>query len=687
MARTRLAHFAVWVALLGASQGQCGAIAFDPFPIGAGAYTNNVDLNVQGPTNTPVAGFTNVWIGATSLAESSTTPADAPCALESGGSCRFAGNADTMMRTVYRDFIQRPCAHGDTNYWSVIVSLDGQDADDTAYVTWRDTAAGATYMALNLGIKNGRLFARLREQVLLDLGSYIPGKAYHLVARAVISGGDPADKAYEGTTVWVNPTRSDILHDHRVAARYTTISFISPGYDHDRAEISTQNIGGRTAFFDELLYTADIDDLKLSLQKIQSATFTPMPRPDDSGMHIHMITHDFGLDSITLADGRHPDIEGPTNAWATCSYVNKPANGRTVSAAEALSGLGVNFAGNIATAEVIFATAVTNGFPGGFFLVEINGDDYDFVITPLDENRAPIGNWSLTIAGNTPWGTNLTGEGKSALDIQYDVGPGKINGMAFTLDDFTGGSGVLTGVKGLRFVDPSPSFDLDVVGIYHSPTQALAYGTAALPMTGATFSRTLDDNPITNDFQLTGISTALRAWDTVEGAVTANIHVTSETILVYPQNGNVPASPSAALRGLDMNGALNTGCHMEFMFATPIADPGDCIFVIDDITYDYNPITVRPLDQNRFPISTHSLRIKAGDWGGTLTANTITYQNWGGTSTGRRVGGVAFRLSDFAGGASPLERLWGIRIEDPEGGVDLMMVGRRKASGTLFMLY
>lgn len=518
------------------------------------------------------------------------------------------------------------------------------------------------------------------------LGSYVPGKAYQLVARAVISRGDPGDAAYENTALWVNPTRSDIQYNLHLAGSFTTVSFISPGYDHDRVELSTQSIGGRVAYFDELLYTTDFNDLNLCIQKVQSATFTPMPRPDDSGAYNHKITHDFSLASITLADGRHPGIEGPTNAWVTDGYVSKPANGSAVSAAEALTGLGVNFAGNIATADVVFASAVTNGFAGGFFLVEVNGDDYDITVQPLDASRTPIGDWSLAISSATLWGTNLTGEGRTALDIQYDAGAGKINGLAFTLDDFTGGTGVLTNVTGLRLVDATPSADPAVAGIYFGPTQALAYGATALPLTGAAFSRELTDNPITNDFRITGISTAARDWNSVEGTAAANIHVTSDTILVYPQNGVAPASPSESLLGLDMNGVLNTGFFMEFMFASPVEDTHDCVFVIDDITFDDNPITVRPLDQNRFPISTHSLRISAGDWGGSLTANTITYQNWGGTSTGRKIGGVSFRLSDFAGGESPLVRLWGVRIEDDEGGADLMIVGRTKAGGTLIML-
>jgi len=158
-------------------------------------------------------------------------------------------------------------------------------------------------------------------------------------------------------------------------------------------------------------------------------------------LNLKLITHDFAIDSITLANGRYADLEGPASAWVTDGYVAKPANGQTVSANEALLGLGVNFAGNISTAEVAFATTVTNGFPGGFFMVEVNGDDYDFVIRPLDENRNPIGNWSLTVSSATPWSGNLTGDGKMALDVQYDIGAGKINGLAFTLGDFAGGTG------------------------------------------------------------------------------------------------------------------------------------------------------------------------------------------------------------------------------------------------------
>ena len=203
------------------------------------------------------------------------------------------------------------------NYWSAIVYLNAADSDGDVYVTWRDT--GVSYMALDFGIMNGHLFVRLREAYTMDLGLYTPGKACHIVVKAVISGGGGS---FEDTTVWVNPTRSDILYDTNIAGHNDNQSFISPGWVPDKVELTTAAISGRTAYFDEILYTTDIDDLNLSIQKIQSATFDPMPRPDDSGSYNHLITHDFDLDSITLESGRYTDLEGPTNAWASgrCRY-------------------------------------------------------------------------------------------------------------------------------------------------------------------------------------------------------------------------------------------------------------------------------------------------------------------------------------------------------------------------------
>jgi len=135
-----------------------------------------------------------------------------------------------------------------------------------------------------------------------------------------------------------------------------------------------------------------------------------------------------------------------------------------------------------------------------------------------------------------------------------------------------------------------------------------------------------------------------------------------------------------------MNGVLATGYYLEFMFSSPVEDPSDRIFIIEDITFDKDPITVRPLDANRFPISTHSIEIGSGDWGASLTPNTMTYNAFGGTQTGRSVGGVTFGISDFAGGTGTVNKVWGVRIEDPDGTVDVMMVGRTRAAGTLILI-
>ncbi|MDA3926095.1 MAG: hypothetical protein PF904_15475 [Kiritimatiellae bacterium] len=684
--------------LLGAGNASAGTIAFDPFFVGTGGYTNNAVFKDQGPTNATIVGFTGKWVGTTSLAESTTNTVDAPLVLESGGSCRFTGHADVTERTVYRDFTEVPCSHGDTNYWSVIISLNGQDSNDDAYVTWRNVASG--FMCIDLGIKNGRLVAGLRtgdsRAVSLDLGSYISGKAYHLVARAIISRGNPLDPATEDTTAWVNPTYSDIRSGNNAVVHHINTSFISPTYDHDRVEISTLEIGSRVAYFDEILYTTDIDDLNLSIQKLQSATFDPMPRPDAGGSYDHKITHDFDLDSITLEAGRYTDLEGPTNAWVTGNAVNgtEPANGETVTADEALTGLHVNAAGNITTAEVAFATTVTSDFPGGFFVIESNGDDEGIVVRPLDADGNPIDDWSLTLSGSAPWSGNLTGEENiTALDVRFNTGNAKINGLAFTLGDFTGGNGVLTNVKGLQFVDSSSTFDPIMVGIYSgSAAEPLVSGSTSSPMTAATFNRSFPDNPITNDFAITGISTASRDWNSVEGTATANIHVYSDSLIVYPINGIAPANKDAALEGPAVNGVLNTGYYVEFMFANPVEDLNDRIFIIDDITFDNNRnyIKVRPLDADRFPISTHSLELGPGDWGSSLTPYTITYNAWGGSNTGRSIAGVTFGISDFAGGTAPVENVWGIRVEssyfDREK-IDMMMVGRTKAGGTLILIH
>ncbi|MDA3926093.1 MAG: hypothetical protein PF904_15465 [Kiritimatiellae bacterium] len=678
-----------FIVLLGAGNASAGTIAFDPFPVGDGAYTNDFDFKDQGPTNAPIFGYTGVWTG-TEYAESSSTVIDAPVVIESGGSYKFAGMGADTKRSLSREFTELPCSHGDTNYWSMIVMLTSADADGSAYVTWRDTDI-ATFMAIDLGIMEGHLTARLREDdnATFNLGSVTPGKAYHLVAKTVITGAaTESNHSAEDATFWVNPTLNDILNANNAVTNYSDISFISPGYDHNRTVITTAGLANRTAYIDEVLYTTDVNDLNLSIQKIQSATFNPMPRPDNSGSFANYISHDFEIDSVILGNGRYTNIEGPTNAWVAAEGVRYPANGDSVTADESLIGLNINFPVNISTAEVMFASTVTSSSPGGFFLLEFNGDDYDFVIRPLDELRNPIGNWSLIISNSTAWSANLTGEKNVAFDIQFNSGTiGTINGLAFNLGDFTGGSGVLTDVCGLQFVDSSPSFDPVMVGIYQGPTEELSIGSTAQLVTAARFNRVFIDNPITNDFKITGISTAERDWNSVEGSAAANIYMAGTSYLVYPLNGTPPANKEAALEGLAVNGVLITGSSIELMFASPVENPGDRIFIIEDNTLDSDPITVRPLDADRFPISTHSLYISSSDWGGFLTPHSISYNHWGMTDTGRQIGGVAFGISDFAGGTNVIEQIWGIRIEDPYDEIDLIMVGRTRDEGTLILIH
>ncbi|MCF7853299.1 MAG: PEP-CTERM sorting domain-containing protein [Candidatus Pacebacteria bacterium] len=101
-----------------------------------------------------------------------------------------------------------------------------------------------------------------------------------------------------------------------------------------------------------------------------------------------------------------------------------------------------------------------------FFMYELGGSD-DVIVQPLDSNDNQIGNWSLTInSGDYGAATN-------AFNITYVGGNFTTAGVAFTLADFTGDTGTLSGVTGLRFQDPnttSPGWDPIMVGMVPEPS-------------------------------------------------------------------------------------------------------------------------------------------------------------------------------------------------------------------------
>ena len=671
------------IALLGAGRVSGGIISFDPFYVGAGGYTNDVVMQNQGPVGSPIVGFTGKWESNTSLIKTSTTTIDASSVLESGGTIRIPGWGDTYTRTAYRSFTAQSCSGGDTNYWSVVISYDGQDSNDDVYATWRCTAN--SQMALNLGIINGRLAARLRESTTLDLGSYTPGQAYHLVVQAVIGSG----AGLEDTTVWVNPTRNDIMNGVNAVTNYANISFISPGVEHNRAEVTTSELDyGKTVFLDEILYTTDAADIKFQLtQEMRGAEFDPALKACIAGPYEHNNTNAMELKSITLPSGRYTNLEGPVYAvTAGTSYYRTPGTAFVANRAGALKGLNAGAVGVELGDDdrVMFDSPVTNSSDSGFFIIDMDWGD-TCVICPLDASTNKIAGWALHI-NNSEFGAELA----TLRSVMYSGGGSTqmgdyraFTGVSFTRNDFTNGSpDVLTDdVHGLS-IDGyvgGTRLDVSVVGIYRGPTVARVQGSAS-KMTGATFDKIVD-NPMTNDFAVTGVSSV----DTpviygISGAQTVYQHgpLYDSANIIYPAGGVSPGSGYAgatnSMAGLDVNGT--SGAYIinsEFMFDKPLRNDKDGFFVIE--LQGNDTITILPLDSDRTPISTYSIEVAASDWGGDL-ANI----EWTGHSyfIGKEftIAGIMMTLSDFAGGTGELAgKVHGIRIEDPNGGLDVQVVG------------
>lgn len=95
-----------------------------------------------------------------------------------------------------------------------------------------------------------------------------------------------------------------------------------------------------------------------------------------------------------------------------------------------------------------------------FFMYELNlngqvGDD--LVVYPM-AGGTPIPGWSLAI------NTSDYGSQSPLFDISWLSNVG-VRGVAFSLADFTGGGGALTGVDGLRFYDAQGGWDPISVGM------------------------------------------------------------------------------------------------------------------------------------------------------------------------------------------------------------------------------
>jgi hypothetical protein len=96
-----------------------------------------------------------------------------------------------------------------------------------------------------------------------------------------------------------------------------------------------------------------------------------------------------------------------------------------------------------------------------FFMYELVLDQTaadDVIVLPLS-GTTPIAGWSLTINASD-YGPQ-TAKYRINLLPSSDVGA---RGVTFTLADFTGGAGELTGVTGLRFIDAGATWDPLSVG-------------------------------------------------------------------------------------------------------------------------------------------------------------------------------------------------------------------------------
>ena len=415
-----------------------------------------------------------------------------------------------------------------------------------------------------------------------------------------------------------------------------------------------------------------------SVRPVSGALFDPSLVPTTNTVYLgpavvanRVIVEDVRMIALEVDSILYVDVEGPISG--TCSGVSMndlygPYLGTPpVDFADAVTNLTLKGAYNVMTSKVMFANSVTTETDGGFFTVEYGGDD-DAYVYPLDSNGARIGTWQLHLL-SSGYGENsvLRPHGLQVRVRRSDgnTGNNQLGGAAFRLSDFTGGSGVLTDVKGLEFVDSTPTFDLLMAGIYRGTGESLLYRAGrAVPMRNATFDQPLV-NPMTNDVALTGFAGA----DSIAGPSCAYQFdgVSTDNSVIWPSNGIQPTRTNALL-GLEINGIANF-VYWDFMFSEPVTHGVDGFFIIDQIE-TYETTHVFPLDADRRPISTYSIVLlpTATQWNPALINGYDVL--WNGPADDlslardhrTRIGGVVMPLSAFAGGTGGLTEAHGIRV-------------------------
>ena len=435
-----------------------------------------------------------------------------------------------------------------------------------------------------------------------------------------------------------------------------------------------------------------------AVEAIDGGFFDPPLVPTTNTAHTYsgnlanrVIADDAVLTGLQI-NGLLYNVEGPTNAFASDGVTYSPFLGvHPSSPAAAITNLTLSLVANSATCKVVFASMVTRDMNGGFFAAEMGSSD-SVTVYPLGSDGERIGSWQLYISNNDYGGDNLLYphgryySGKSSSGATSPSTEQTLGGAAFTLSDFTGGSGELNNVQGLEFVDEdgSVSFDLAMAGIYTGPGVSV-FGSAGRPgrLTGAVFNPSQSSGGsvrISNDFSVVSFDGA----ESLAGPSDVySFDGRSVSYVMYPTNGTMPSSVAEALLGLDING-VKAISYWDFLFADAVTNSVDGFFIIE-AGNDYSGwdnVFVYPLDENRRPISSYSVASSwhSSEWADPALLNSAKIV-WGGNADAAEAlfAGLMMPLSAFAGGTGGLTEVHGIRIVCPWN-LDPLVVGSYTAS-------
>ncbi len=167
---------------------------------------------------------------------------------------------------------------------------------------------------------------------------------------------------------------------------------------------------------------------------------------------------DFIVDDTATVDGSSPAMW-----WA--SDANQPSTDVAAMSGSVITEGALNVDKG---AVFTFSREVTDD--DWIFITELNGDQ-DVTIKPTDAGNA-ISTWELDIAAGDWGGSLFTLDDPKRSDNNHRLDDPSMNGVAFQLGDFTGGTGTLTGVNGIEIDKPGRQVDISVVGLAVIPEPA-----------------------------------------------------------------------------------------------------------------------------------------------------------------------------------------------------------------------